>query len=229
MRGYPLIASTLSRPTSVPALDIKTMDEEATYKLGESRSLARKAESAQSLLSHHPNETESAIIHDLWLEQIDKRSRSSHDARDASPKPVPMSVTKLQNTLVCQPQYRNRHQFQIFGGFLLKQTFELAFCCAANFSHSRPTFVSADPCTFLNPVPVGSVLYLSARIVYTEPVVKEGRQLHNADHDSREVTRVQVRVDSRVKDVEHASSKPTGRFHYTFTVPKKLVIMPSTY
>lgn len=57
----------------------------------------------------------------------------------------------------------------IFGGFHLKQTFELAFCCAASFAHARPTFISADPCTFRNPVPVGSVLYLTATIAYTDP------------------------------------------------------------
>lgn len=57
----------------------------------------------------------------------------------------------------------------IFGGFHLKQTFELAFCCAASFGNARPTFISADPCTFRNPVPVGSVLYLTATIAYTDP------------------------------------------------------------
>ena len=35
----------------------------------------------------------------------------------------------------------------IFGGFLLKQTFELAFTTAAAFAHARPTFVSLDPST----------------------------------------------------------------------------------
>lgn len=57
----------------------------------------------------------------------------------------------------------------IFGGFHLKQTFELAFCCAASFAHARPTFISADPCTFRNPVPVGSVLYMTATVAYTDP------------------------------------------------------------
>lgn len=57
----------------------------------------------------------------------------------------------------------------IFGGFHLKQTFELAFCAAASFAHARPTFISADPCTFRNPVPVGSVLYLTATVAYTDP------------------------------------------------------------
>ncbi|KAI9831435.1 MAG: hypothetical protein M1819_005034 [Sarea resinae] len=81
-----------------------------------------------------------------------------------------MSATTLSTAQIMQPQYRNRHHFMIFGGFLLKQTFELAFCAAASFAHSRPAFLSLDPSTFQNPVPVGSVLYMSATVAYSEVV-----------------------------------------------------------
>ena len=82
---------------------------------------------------------------------------------------IPMENTVLKSAMVMQPQNRSRHNFMIFGGYLLKETFELAFCCAASFSHSRPIFVSLDPSTFENPVPVGSVLYLRATVSYTDP------------------------------------------------------------
>lgn len=118
-----------------------------------------------------------------------------------------------------QPQYRNRHNFMIFGGYLLKTTFELAFCCAAAFSHSRPTFLSLDPSTFENPVPVGSVLYLKATVAYTEPT----------SDDTNKSTRVQIRIDSKVRDIEHGSTKPTGQFNYTFLVEKDISVMPQTY
>jgi acyl-coenzyme A thioesterase 9 len=112
----------------------------------------------------------------------------------------------------------------IFGGFLLKQTFELAFCCAASFSHSRPTFVSLDPSTFENPVPVGSVLYLRATVSYTDP-----RVLLQEERREKGFTKVQVRVDSKVRDVEHGTRKSTGVFNYTFLVPKSVQVMPKTY
>src|SRR2546423_1823798 len=80
-----------------------------------------------------------------------------------------MDSTQLSHTSIMMPQFRNRHHYMVFGGFLLKSTFELAFCCAASFAHTRPTFVSLDPSTFQNPVPVGSVLYLTATVVYTDP------------------------------------------------------------
>lgn len=119
----------------------------------------------------------------------------------------------------------------IFGGFLLKQTFELAFCCAASFAHTRPTFVSLDPSTFQNPVPVGSVLYLIATVIYTDPplvpAASDGQPEEARPQNSQ--TRIQVRVDSKVRDVEHGIAKPTGQFNYTFTVDKDIKVMPRTY
>ncbi len=156
-----------------------------------------------------------------------------------------MSDTKMHTTQIMQPQYRNRHNFMIFGGFLLKQTFELAFCCAASFSHSRPVFLSLDPSTFANPVPVGSVLYLKATVAYTDPPLVS---IKTQSENSRKVldgvegklqgsdaskepkhTKVQIRIDSSVRNVEHAETKPTGQFNYTFLVKKDIKVMPRTY
>ena len=117
----------------------------------------------------------------------------------------------------------------IFGGFLLKQTFELAFCCAASFAHSRPTFVSLDPSTFQNPVPVGSVLYLTATVVYIDPPLVSGQTDEDLSSAQSGKTRVQVRVDSKVRDVEHGKTKPTGQFNYTFTVDQDVKVMPRSY
>lgn len=126
----------------------------------------------------------------------------------------------------------------IFGGFLLKQTFELAFCCAAAFSHSRPTFLSLDPSTFANPVPVGSVLYLAATVAYTDQdsvVVSDSTSSTNtgtgeeAGTNSKNYSRVQVRIDSKVRNIEHRETKPTGQFHYTFLVETDIQVMPRTY
>ena len=115
----------------------------------------------------------------------------------------------------------------IFGGFLLKQTFELAFCCAASFSHTRPTFLALDPSTFENPVPVGSVLYLTATVAYTDPPLVSTKD--ELTDTTPRTTRVQVRIDSRVRNVEHGETKPTGQFNYTFLVEKDIRVMPRQY
>lgn len=168
----------------------------------------------------------------MWQRQL-----RYHDPNDPMRKPSNvhfMEATCLSSAAIMQPQYRNRHHFMIFGGFLLKQTFELAFCAAASFAHARPTFVSLDPSTFQNPVPVGSVLYQTATVVYTDPPLVNGSDGEDTMEktsrpDGKKYTRVQVRVDTKVRDVEHGVARPTGQFNYTFTVEKDIHVLPRSY
>ncbi|KAF2966860.1 hypothetical protein GQX73_g6714 [Xylaria multiplex] len=216
------------RPTNVPRLICETPEEERVFQAGEAKALAKKEMLKNSLLETEPNDAESALIHKIWLRQV-----AYHDPTNPLRQPsnvISMSKTALSTASIMQPQYRNRHQTMIFGGFHLKQTFELAFCCAASFAHARPTFISADPCTFRNPVPVGSVLYLTATIVYTDPpIVEEDGNQPSQLNPAAPLTRIHVRVDSKVRDVEHGHSKPTGQFNYTFAVPKDVRVLPHTY
>ncbi|KAI1405091.1 Thioesterase/thiol ester dehydrase-isomerase [Hypoxylon fuscum] len=196
------------RPANIPRLICSTPEEENIFQAGEAKALAKKKKLKTSLLETEPNDAESTLPSNV----------------------IAMGKTQLSTAAIMQPQYRNRHQTMIFGGFHLKQTFELAFCCAASFAHARPTFISADPCIFRNPVPVGSVLYLTATIVYTDPPLlnEDGSEPKQKD-PKNPATRLHVRVDSKVRDVEHGNAKPTGQFHYTFSVPKDVKVLPYTY
>ncbi len=109
---------------------------------------------------------------------------------------------------------------------MLKSTFELAYTCAAAASHTRPTFIALDPSTFENPVPVGSVLYLTATVAYTDSPSVECGDVKASPEGS---TRIQVRVDSKVRNIEHGETKPTGQFNYTFEVKNDIKIIPQTY
>ncbi|KAI2635233.1 Thioesterase/thiol ester dehydrase-isomerase [Xylaria nigripes] len=216
------------RPTNIPRLICETPEEEAIFKTGEAKALAKKEMLKTSLLETEPNDPESALIHKIWLRQIAYHDPANHLRQPTNA--IAMSKTVLSTASIMQPQYRNRHQTMIFGGFHLKQTFELAFCCAASFAHARPTFISADPCTFRNPVPVGSVLYLTATIVYTDPPVLCEDGVEPAQPDpANPLTRIHVRVDSKVRDVDHSLAKSTGQFNYTFVVPKDVRVLPHTY
>jgi acyl-coenzyme A thioesterase 9 len=115
----------------------------------------------------------------------------------------------------------------IFGGFLLKSTFELAFTCASAISHTRPTFIALDPSTFENPVPVGSVLYLTATVAYSDSPLVEGSGDTKASPEGS--SRIQIRVDSKVRNIEHGETKPTGVFNYTFEVKRDVKVIPQTY
>ncbi|KAH7040978.1 HotDog domain-containing protein [Microdochium trichocladiopsis] len=216
------------KPTNIPRLICETPEEEQIFQQGEAKSQAKKEAARISLLETEPNDDESKLVHNIWRRQV-----AYHDPNNPIRQPsnvIAMSKTQISDASIMQPQYRNRHQTMIFGGFHMKQTFELAFCCAASFAHARPTFISADPCTFRNPVPVGSVLYLTATIVYTDPplIDLDGSEGKQADPENP-MTRVHVRVDSKVRDVEHGVAKPTGQFNYTFSVPKDVKVLPHTY
>ncbi|MCJ1352057.1 MAG: hypothetical protein MMC33_002041 [Icmadophila ericetorum] len=231
------------KPVAIPGLRTETPEERKLFEKGEKNSQEKKALSKSSLLKQTPNDEESDLIHAMWLKHLDYLDNTVSVRKPD--EVIYMDQTKIHSTQIMQPQYRNRHNFMIFGGFLLKQTFELAFCCAASCSHSRPTFLSLDPSTFENPVPVGSVLYLTATVAYTDPPVVTGREERansgNQNEDSpedsdaeaapssSEFTRIQVRVDSRVRNVEHGKAKPTGQFNYTFLVEKDIKVMPRTY
>lgn len=59
--------------------------------------------------------------------------------------------TRLENSLICQPQQRNFHG-RIFGGFLMHRAFELAFSTAYAFAGMVPYFLEVDHVDFLRPV-----------------------------------------------------------------------------
>ncbi|KAJ5787235.1 hypothetical protein N7457_002225 [Penicillium paradoxum] len=206
-------------PVPVAPLIVETEEEKRLFRKGEEHYQAKKALRTRSLLEKAPDAEESNLIHSMWTKEMSYLKHKGAVTRPANQ--AFMSDTVLKSAMIMQPQYRNRHNFMIFGGFLLKQTFELAFCCAASFAHARPNFLSLDPSTFENPVPVGSVLYLRATVAYTEPDEREG--------DSTKYTKVQVRVDSKVRDVEHGTKKSTGMFNYTFLVEKDVQVMPKGY
>ena len=220
------------KPVAIAPLQVDTEEEKRLFAHGERKFQDKKSMSKKALRKQPPNDAESDLIHSMWLKQLEY-----HDPNVTARKPenvVYMDTTRLHSSQIMQPQYRNRHNFMIFGGYLLKQTFELAFCCAASFSHSRPTFVSLDPSTFENPVPVGSVLYLTATVAYTDPPLVKVPSAADADgvvyEDSEpRCTRVQIRIDSKVRNIEHGETKPTGQFNYTFLVEKDIKIMPRTY
>lgn len=242
------------RPVAIAPLLVENPEERRLFDLGEKNSKAKKALAKTGLRKQTPNDEESDLIHAMWLKQLDYHGMyfgsmtidPQHLTLPCCLKPtnlplidpniptrrpsnvVYMDSTVIHSTQIMQPQYRNRHNFMIFGGFLLKQTFELAFCCVSSFSHSRPTFVSLDPSTFENPVPVGSVLYLEAFVAYTDSPSVTSAQQDGGGSDNN-YTRVQIRVNSKVRNIEHGEVKPTGQFSYTFLVEKDIRVMPKTY
>ena len=204
------------KPVNIAPLKLDTPAEKALYARGEENYKSKKTMKSSHILQKAPDAEESALLHKMWIDSLAYADTSNPVTQPIDV--VSMSKTTVHSTQIMQPQYRNRHNFMIFGGFLLKTAFELAFTCAASFSHTRPQFVNLDPSTFEQPVPVGSVLYASATVTYTEPDPNGG-------------TRIQVMVRTHVRNIEHGERerKNTGTFFYTFRSTDNESVLPQSY
>lgn len=207
-----------------------TEKEWAEFKRAESHNAAKKfLKKSENINKKIPSPIEFEMIHKMWLEskEISKSDSNIKFMKD----------TQLNSTAFMQPQYRNRHSYMIFGGYLMRQTFELAYCTAAAFSHAFPRFISLDQTTFKAPVPVGSVLYMSAKVVYTEHVhgpddTTTTKGLTHFDFNAtnsltdnpdeflnKPGTLIQVKVDTSVKALNEDKRTQTGTFVYSYFVP----------
>lgn len=92
------------KPVNVPQLICDTPEEEKLFKAGEAKAKSKKEMSKMSLLSTEPNDPESALIHRIWLKQL-----QWHDPNDSLRQPssvVPMAKTQLSSASIMQPQVR---------------------------------------------------------------------------------------------------------------------------
>ncbi|EGV62535.1 hypothetical protein PSN45_000145 [Yamadazyma tenuis] len=202
------------------------------YRRAESRNNLKKL-SAKNAKVIEPTAEENELVHEMW-----KASKDFEKKRDKPKNITLMKNSEMTSTLFMQPQYRNRHSYMIFGGYLLRQSFELAYCASAEFSSGGPRFVSLDSTTFKAPVPVGSILTMKATIVYTEHI-HEGNVDIDADSPfnfklpaknklttnpeaflSEPGTLIQVKVDTKIKSLDSSESKESGSFIYSFFVAK---------
>ncbi|GAV67126.1 hypothetical protein CFOL_v3_10635 [Cephalotus follicularis] len=109
-----------------------------------------------------------------------------------------------ENSLICQPQQRNIHG-RIFGGFLMRKAFELAFSTTYAFAGAAPRFVEVDHVDFFKPVDVGNFLRLKSCVLYTEL-------------DNPVEPLINVEVIAHVTRPEFRSSEVSNKFYLTFTV-----------
>ena len=122
--------------------------------------------SQDSLFKVPPTLAEQDIIHDFFIKTVDHKAMS-FKARIKPQNSVWFEDAKLKNLIICQPENRNRFN-KIFGGFIMRQAFELAWANAYVFGKSRPFCMNMDDILFKAPVEVGELLYFNSQICYTE-------------------------------------------------------------
>ncbi|XP_036603406.1 acyl-coenzyme A thioesterase 9, mitochondrial [Trichosurus vulpecula] len=184
--------------------------EEELFKQGELNKGKRIASSTTSLLKMAPTAEERHAIHNMFLNTLDPRT-ISFQSRVLPPDSVWMEDTKLKSLQICHPEERNIFN-RIFGGFLMRKAFELGWATACNFAGSRPFLVAVDDIIFQSPVEIGSLLFFSSQVCFTEK------------------NHIQVRVHSEVSFPGTKEHKTTNIFHFTFFVEKEVPsVIPRTY
>ncbi|XP_027721624.1 acyl-coenzyme A thioesterase 9, mitochondrial isoform X1 [Vombatus ursinus] len=197
-------------PAFINPLVTEGPEEEELFKQGELNKGKRIASTTASLLKMAPTAEERLAVHNMFLNTLDPRT-ISFQSRVLPPDSVWMEDTKLKSLHICQPQERNIFN-RIFGGFLMRKAFELGWATAYHFAGSRPFIVAVDDIMFQRPVEIGSLLFFSSQVCFTEK-----------DH-------IQVRVHSEVAFPGTKEHKTTNVFHFTFLVEKEVPsVIPKTY
>ncbi|KAF9941494.1 hypothetical protein BGZ65_002863 [Modicella reniformis] len=188
--------------------------EKKLFQMGEDHKARKRFAAEQALTKRPPTEEERFLIHDLYLEY------SKYDSYQKVKKPDNvewMADTRMSAIQIMQPQDRNIHD-KIFGGYLMRLAFELAFCNASVFLKYRPTFLALDEISFRKPVPIGTLLALDSQMAYSE----------GGDHHS-----FQVMVKADILDVEKGTRETTNTFWFTFSDPRNGCrtpkVLPRTY
>lgn len=190
----------------------ETHEEKDLFNRGESNKIARLGAAGESLFKHPPSEEEKRIIHDFFIKTVDHKALS-FKARVKPENSVWMEDAKLKTIIVCQPENRNRFN-KIFGGFIMRKAFELAWANAYVYGCKRPFINHMDDILFRAPVDVGSLLYMNSQICFTED------------------DKIQVRVSAEVIDPSTGKLDLTNVFQYTFDTKDEddvPMIIPKTY
>jgi acyl-coenzyme A thioesterase 9 len=215
------------KPTAIPAVQPQTDQEIASFQAGAARAAAKKKR-------RHQKKTVSADTDDLADALLAEAGPLLNMPSLADPHSILMDATKMQNAMIAQPQVQNLHN-RIFGGFLMRRAFELAFSNAYVFGGARPLFLQMDDVSFASPVDVGDLMVFNSRVLYTDTgrlkdyynsattattTGSTGTTANGYDPD-QELPLVHVEVEAWVTEPEKASARLSNQFYFTFAISKK--------
>lgn len=146
---YVTLDPDTKKPMQITPLLPETPQELADFDLGAKRAaLKKRRRKQQQQVKDAVQKHAEMLLHEARPLLLNMPSLAARDS-------IQMSATKMQNAMIAQPQFRNLHN-RIFGGFLMRRAFELAFANAYVFGGGRPVFKEVDEVSFAAPVDVGT-------------------------------------------------------------------------
>jgi acyl-coenzyme A thioesterase 9 len=222
-----------NKAVSVPKLVPKNPAELALYEQGRDASIARRSAKSNSLEKRPPTSSELALVHTLFqelsslgLNVVERKiggSAHGHHLPLPDHKPILfMSSTHVSSMEITMPQERNLHG-KLFGGFLVRRAFELAYSCGWANTGQAPKFLSMDEVTFVRPVEIGTLIRFDAEIDYVkfDPETKRSQYSVSVSCSSR-------KPGEELRD----STQLTNTFNFIFGVQDGVeipTVYPTTY
>ena len=150
-----MVARREGKAEPVNSLETVSKVQQRRFRESEQRQHERRSILQTSYLNNTPTADEIQILHELFL-QIKKGEIEG----------VPMENSIRQSTLLMHPQSRNVHD-NIFGGYLMREAFELAWNITYLYCRQKPKFISMDHMYFYKPVEIGSIISFTGTVIYT--------------------------------------------------------------
>jgi acyl-coenzyme A thioesterase 9 len=225
--------SKTNKSMRIPAVVPVTDEEKAEFAAGAARAAAKKRRRKQEQQSSDEYNVDAKVAA-LMAEAGPLLTMPSL----ADPHSILMKDTTMQNAMIAQPQVQNLHN-RIFGGFLMRRAFELAFANAYLFGGARPIFLEVDEISFASPVDVGDLLVFHSRVLFTE---NHAGRLHDyyqdatypSDKSNSEIALIHIEVEAWVTEPEKISARMSNQFYFTFAAvheegqtPRVRKVLPS--
>lgn len=200
---FVMVAMQANAPKTVVVNKLvpRNEEEQAIFDQGMASIERRKAFQDTGIFKQPPTQEERDLLHKLFLEDFDPKTyilKSDECPAGA----IWMSDAKLSNVIICQPEFQNLYN-KVFGGYLMRTAFELAWSTAFILSGHRPKAYHTDDIWFRRPVELGSLLHYEAQVVYTRDNF------------------MQLSVNATVIKPAEGTKEITNVFHFTFHFDEK--------
>jgi acyl-coenzyme A thioesterase 9 len=226
------------KPTTVPHILPETQEEKVHFEMGALKANAKKSARKNKLRFGEQLSDVALRIDQRAALLLEEAAPLLKMPSLADPNSILMDRTVLSNAMVAQPQVRNMYD-RIFGGFLMRRAFELAYATAYSFSGTyspfrgmlytffsnfccyesrfsswlgdkQCRFLEVDDVSFESPVDVGDLLVFNSRVIYTLP---EGSSVTEAYF--------KIEVEAWVIEPEKVKARLSNAFYFTFSLPNR--------